>query len=131
MARIISIIQERHLVTYKVSEKTNIRACGFYDYKVLIELDNGKYRFFSVEECDIDGHTAQEIIDDCEKEEVRPFGDNIVSIKEFNEFVKAMLLEGDEPMDAIDSVLFVLKESGCQCSGDVEKLIKDVYPNIP
>ena len=131
MARIISIIQERHLVTYKVSEKTNIRACGFYDYKVLIELDNGKYRFFSVDEWEIDGHTAQEIIDDREKEEVRPFGDRTVTIDEFNEFVEALQIDGTKPMDAIDSVLFVLKESGCQCSGDVEKLIKDVYPNIP
>lgn len=130
MAKIISIIQKRHLVTYKVSEKSNIRACGFHDYKVFIELDNGKMRIVSADEDDIEGHTAQEIIDDCEEAGLRPY-DNIVSIKEFNEFVQALLFERDEPIDAIDSVLFALKESGCQCSGDVEKLIENVYPNIP
>ena len=131
MARIISIIQERHLVTYKVSEKTNIRACGFYDYKVFIELDNGKMRVVSAEEWDIEGRTAQELIDYCEKDGVSPYGDRTVTIDEFNEFVEALQIDGTKPMDAIDSVLFVLKESGCQCSGDVEKLIKNVYPNIP
>lgn len=131
MARIISIIKERHLVTYKVSEKTNIRACGFYDYKVFIELDNGKTLVVSAEEWDIEGRTAQELIDYCEKDGVSPYGDRTVTIDEFNEFVQALQIDGAKPMDAIDSVLFVLKESGCQCSGDVEKLIKDVYPNIP
>ena len=131
MARIISIIKERHLVTYKVSEKTNIRACGFYDYKVFIELDNGKTLVVSAEEWDIEGRTAQELIDYCEKDGVSPYGDRTVTIDEFNEFVQALQIDGAKPMDAIDSVLFALKESGCQCSGDVEKLIKDVYPNIP
>lgn len=131
MARIISIIKERHLVTYKVSEKTNIRACGFYDYKVFIELDNGKTLVVSAEEWDIEGRTAQELIDYCEKDGVSPYGDRIVTIDEFNEFVQALQIDGAKPMDAIDSVLFALKESGCQCSGDVEKLIENVYPNIP
>ena len=131
MARIISIIKERHLVTYKVSEKTNIRACGFYDYKVFIELDNGKTLVVSAEEWDIEGRTAQELIDYCEKEGVSPYGDRTVTIDEFNEFVQALQIDGAKPMDAIDSVLFALKESGCQCSGDVEKLIENVYPNIP
>ena len=131
MARIISIIKERHLVTYKVSEKINIRACGFYDYKVFIELDNGKTLVVSAEEWDIEGRTAQELIDYCEKDGVSPYGDRIVTIDEFNEFVQALQIDGVKPMDAIDSVLFALKESGCQCSGDVEKLIENVYPNIP
>lgn len=131
MARIISIIKERHLVTYKVSEKTNIRACGFYDYKVFIELDNGKTLVVSAEEWDIEGRTAQELIDYCEKDGVNPYGDRTVTIDEFNEFVQALQIDGAKPMDAIDSVLFALKESGCQCSGDVEKLIENVYPNIP
>lgn len=131
MAKIISIIQKRHLITYKVLEKNDIRACGFHDYKVFIELDNGKMRVVSADEYDIEGRTAQELIDHCEKDGVRPYGDKIVSIKEFNEFVKAMLSEGYEPMDAIDSVLFALKESGCQCSDDVQKLIENLYPNIP
>lgn len=131
MARIISIIKERHLVTYKVSEKTNIRACGFYDYKVFIELDNGKMRVVSADEYDIEGRTAQELIDYCEKDGVSPYGDRTVTIDEFNEFVQALQIDGAKPMDAIDSVLFALKESGCQCSGDVEKLIENVYPNIP
>ena len=131
MARIISIIKERHLVTYKVSEKTNIRACGFYDYKVFIELDNGKTLVVSAEEWDIEGRTAQELIDYCEKDGVSPYGDRIVTIDEFNEFVQALQIDGAKPMDAIDSVLFALKESGCQCSDDVQKLIENVYPNIP
>ena len=131
MAKIISIVPKRHLVTYKVSEKSNIRACGFYDYKVFIELDNGKMLIVSAEEWDIEGRTAQELIDHCEKDGIRPYGDNIVSIKEFNEFVEAMLSDGAKPMDAIDMVLFTLKESGCECSGDVAKLIENVYPNIP
>ena len=131
MARIISIIKERHLVTYKVAEKTNIRACGFYDYKVFIELDNGKTLVVSAEEWDIEGRTAQELIDYCEKDGVSPYGDRTVTIDEFNEFVQALQIDGAKPMDAIDSVLFALKESGCQCSGDVEKLIENVYPNIP
>lgn len=131
MARIISIIKERHLVTYKVLEKTNIRACGFYDYKVFIELDNGKTLVVSAEEWDIEGRTAQELIDYCEKDGVSPYGDRTVTIDEFNEFVQALQIDGAKPMDAIDSVLFALKESGCQCSGDVEKLIENVYPNIP
>ena len=131
MARMISIIKERHLVTYKVSEKTNIRACGFYDYKVCIELDNGKTLVVSAEEWDIEGRTAQELIDYCEKDGVSPYGDRTVTIDEFNEFVQALQIDGAKPMDAIDSVLFALKESGCQCSGDVEKLIENVYPNIP
>ena len=131
MARIISIIKERHLITYKVSEKTNIRACGFYDYKVFIELDNGKTLVVSAEEWDIEGRTAQELIDYCEKDGVSPYGDRTVTIDEFNEFVQALQIDGAKPMDAIDSVLFALKESGCQCSGDVEKLIENVYPNIP
>lgn len=131
MARIISIIKERHLVTYKVSEKTNIRACGFYDYKVFIELDNGKTLVVSADEWDIEGRTAQELIDYCEKDGVSPYGDRTVTIDEFNEFVQALQIDGAKPMDAIDSVLFALKESGCQCSGDVEKLIENVYPNIP
>ena len=130
MARIISIVPKRHLVTFKVSEKNDLRACGFHDYKVFIELDNGNMCVVPADEYDIDGRTAQELIDLCEKDEVRSY-DNIVGIKEFNEFVKAMLFEGDEPMGAIDSVLFVLKESGCQCSDDVQKLIENVYPNIP
>lgn len=130
MARIISIVPKRHLVTFKVSEKSDLRACGFHDYKVFIELDNGKMCVVPADEWDIEGHTAQEIIDLCEKDGVRSY-DDIVSIKEFNVFVKAMQLEGDEPMGAIDSVLFALKESGCQCSDDVQKLIENVYPNIP
>ena len=130
MAKIISIIPKRHLVTFKVSEKSDLRACGFHDYKVFIELDNGKMCVVPADEWDIEGRTAQEIIDLCEKDGVRSY-DDIVSIKEFNVFVKAMLLEGDEPMGAIDSVLFALKESGCQCSDDVQKLIENVYPNIP
>ena len=131
MAKIISIVPKRHLVTYKVSEKSNIRACGFYDYKVFIELDNGKIRIVSAEEWDIEGRTAQELIDYYEKDEVMPYGDRIVSIDEFNEFVVAMQNDGTKPMDAIDSVLFALKESGCQCSDEVQKLIENVYPNIP
>ena len=114
-----------------MSEKSNIRACGFYDYKVFIELDNGKMLIVSAEEWDIEGRTAQELIDHCEKDGVRPFGDRIVSINEFNEFVEALQRDGTKPMDAIDMVLFTLKESGCQCSGDVAKLIENVYPNIP
>lgn len=131
MAKIISIIPKRHLIVYQVSEKPYIRGCGFCDYKVFIELDNGKMRVVSADEYDINGHTAQELIDRCEKDGVRPYDDNIVTMDEFNEFVGAMLREGDKPMEAIDSVLFALKESGCQCSDDVEKLIENVYPNIP
>ena len=131
MAKIISIVPKRHLIVYQVSEKPYIRGCGISDYKVFIELDNGKMRVVPADECDIDGHTAQEIIDRCKEEGVRSYDDQIVTIDEFNEFVKALLREGEKPMDAIDSVLFLLKESGCQCSGDVEKLIKNVYPNIP
>ena len=131
MAKIISIIQKRHLITYKVLEKSDIRACGILDYKVFIELDNGKMRVVSADEYDIEGHTAQELIDHCEEDGVRPYGDKIVSIEEFNEFVNAMLSEGYEPMHAIDSVLFSLKESGCKCSDEVQKLIENFYPNIP
>jgi hypothetical protein len=131
MANIISIIPKRHLATYKVSERINIRACGFYDYKVFIELDDGKIRVLSADESDIDGRTAQELIDHYDGEGIRSFDDNVVTMNDFNEFVRALQSEGDSPMDAIDSVLFTLKESGCQCSGDVEKLIENVYPNIP
>ena len=131
MARIISIVPKRHLVTFKVSEKNDLRACGFHDYKVFIELDNGKTLVVSAEEWDIEGRTAQELIDYCEKDGVSPYGDRTGTIDEFNEFVQALQIDDAKPMDAIDSVLFALKESGCQCSGDVEKLIENVYPNIP
>jgi len=131
MAKIISIIPKRHLIVYQVSEKPYIRACGICDYKVFIELDNGKMRVVSADVDDIDGHTAQELIDRCEEDGLMPYDDHIVTMDEFNEFVEAMLRENDKPMDAIDSVLFALKESGCQCSDDVEKLIENVYPNIP
>ena len=131
MAKIISIVPKRHLIVYQVSEKPYIRGCGISDYKVFIELDNGKMRIVSADEYDIDGHTAQELIDRCEKDGVRSYDDQTVTMDEFNEFVKALLREGDNPMEAIDTVLFLLKESGCQCSADVEKLIENVYPNIP
>ena len=130
MAKIISIVPKRHLVTYVVSKSKKLRGCAYYDYKVFVELDNGKYRLLSADDYDIDGHTAQEIIDDNEKEGTRIF-DDVVNMDLFNEFVLALQYEGDKPMDAIDSVLFTLKGSGCQCSGDVEKLIENVYPNIP
>ena len=131
MAKIISIIQKRHLITYKVLEKNDIRACGILDYKVFIELDNGKIRVVSADEYDIEGRTAQELIDHCEKDGVSPYGDRTVTIDEFNEFVQALQIDGAKPMDAIDSVLFALKESGCQCSDEVQKLIENFYPNIP
>lgn len=129
MARIISIVPKRHLVTYIMSEKKKLRGCAYHDYKVFVELNNGKHRLLSADDYDIDGNTAQEIIDDNEKEDIRIF-DDVVNMDLFNEFVLALQYDGDKPMDAIDTVIFTLKNSGCQCTQDVTELIKN-YPGLP
>lgn len=128
MAKIISIVPKRHLVTYVMSKSKKLRGCAYHDYKVFVELDDGKYRLLSADDYDIDGHTAQEIIDDNEKDDTRIF-DDVVNMDLFNEFVLALQYDGDKPMDAIDTVIFTLKESGCQCSGGVDELIKN-YPDL-
>jgi len=129
MAKIISIVPKRHLVTYVMSKSKKLRGCAYNDYKVFVELDNGKYRLLSADDYEIDGHTAQEIIDYNEKEDKRIF-DDVVNMELFNEFVLALQYDGDKPMDAIDTVIFTLKESGCQCSEGVDELIKN-YPGMP
>lgn len=128
MAKIISIVPKRHLVTYVMSKSKKLRGCAYHDYKVFVELDDGKYRLLSADDYDIDGYTAQEIIDDNEKEGIRIF-DNVVNMDHFNEFVLALQYDGDKPMDAIDTVIFTLKNSGCQCTQDVMELIKN-YPDL-
>ena len=129
MAKIISIEPKRHLVTYVMSKSKKLRGCAYNDYKVFVELDNGKYRLLSADDYEIDGHTAQEIIDYNEREDKRIF-DDVVNMELFNEFVLALQYDGDKPMDAIDTVIFTLKESGCQCSEGVDELIKN-YPGMP
>ena len=129
MAKIISIVPKRHLVTYVMSKSKKLRGCAYNDYKVFVELDNGKYRLLSADDYEIDGHTAQEIIDYNEREDKRIF-DDVVNMELFNEFVLALQYDGDKPMDAIDTVIFTLKESGCQCSEGVDELIKN-YPGMP
>lgn len=128
MAKIISIVPKRHLVTYVMSKDKKLRGCAYHDYKVFVELDDGKYRLLSADDYDIDGNTAQDIIDYNEEEGIRIF-DDVVNMDRFNEFVLALQCDGDKPMDAIDTVIFTLKESGCQCTQDVTELIKN-YPDV-
>lgn len=128
MAKIISIVPKRHLVTYVMSKNKKLRGCAYHDYKVFVELDDGKYRLLSADDYDIDGNTAQDIIDYNEEEGIRIF-DDVVNMDRFNEFVLALQCDGAKPMDAIDTVIFTLKGSGCQCTQDVTELIKN-YPDV-
>lgn len=128
MAKIISIIPKRHLVTFKMSDKSKLRGCGYYDYKAFVESDNGKISSLSVDESDIIYNTIEEIMQEQLKDEVTAF-DDVVTKDCFNEFVKAkILIEGDTPLAAFEDVLFILKESKCKCITYIQKLIDDVYP---
>ena len=119
MARIINVIRQPHLVTFRAYKNSNYRCCGVCDYKVIIENEDGELLVSSVldDDClkDFDLEEAIRKEADDTRNQVWFYRFNhAVGKDDIDNFVNGQIEQSaDRAVDSFCDVLARLRESNC------------------
>lgn len=131
MRRIVNVIYKPHLATYKAYDDAKQRCCCVCDWKVIVELENGRLLTCSVldEDCLSDFDLQKDVdmlLDKNETDVYRRF-QHAVGVKDAEEFIKAKIDEGsDGVFDSIRRVFIEIRESGCRCTRELEEIMDKI-----
>lgn len=136
MARIINIIHQPHLTTYRAYDDSKHRCCTVCEYKIFIEKDNGEIVIASeLEDCSLMGFNAEGFIKELSKEEkdadlYTPFT-SAVGKEELEEFLNGEVEEkGGEVLHSVHNVLRALRESHCVIAHDALDSLQELKAEL-
>lgn len=131
MARIISVIYNPHLATYKAYKNAEYRCTIVCQYKVVIETNDKEIFVASI----LDDSELQDIELDKLIEHLKKDGgmedewvptNRCVGVDDINCFINGHIESGDTPLDALIGTLSHIRESGALCTDKVKELINKI-----
>lgn len=134
MARIVNVIKDKHLVTYKCYSESEHRCCGVCNYKVFVETDEGELLIASEwDDSSLLDFNIEEFVErwkksDWEQKEdiAYPFN-RTIEVEDINDFILGEIESLTEnAFDAFFSVTQKIRESGVCCSNEVEEILKKI-----
>ena len=135
MARIINVIRQPHLVTFKAYDTSDYRCCGVCDYKVFIETDEGNIIVASVmddddmRDFDID-EAVRKLADEQQNEDWFYAYNRAIGKEDIDRFVNGQIEQNDRPVESFCDVVRTLRQSRCRISESGMKALRSLADEL-
>ena len=133
MARVVNVIHKPHLAKYRADDvPQHLRSCIVCNYKVIVELDDGRLIAssvlddFGLKEFDIEECVKNELSESRDEDWFYPV-ERPVCVEDLNIFIESSIEEGYKPLKSVLDVLKQVKRSGCLVTEGVKEILENVH----